>query len=335
MNETTNTEVTVYSVNFTFQYFCNFTPSLPKQWIVVTGFSISTYITFVNVILICIFLNKKHMSPVSILMAGLAFSDSLASVGIFTPDLLIYSFPGMTATDEHMKYPFCLIYTTNLYLSNMFHLLSLVLTTIMCFQKACVIMFPILGKKHLRNRFSFTSLVVVFVCSVVVYLPRVLEKLLYVHTGLDDICCFKFDRTFIKYIDISSWIVIVVYASSIIIMVTCTVYISCKITVMRRRLKWTDSTFIKKRNKKSAIIVITICIVFLLSEFITFLLWLERTFDVSVGQYVDEHVSEYNYLVMVFGFALNFEVYIMMSQQMRNMIFGYLAKIFKCCQCFS
>jgi len=95
------------------------------------------YITFVNAILICIFLNKKHMSPVSILMAGFAFSDTMASVGMFTPDLLIYSFPEMTVTDEHMKYPFCLVYTTNLYLSNMFHLLSLVLTTIMCFKKAC------------------------------------------------------------------------------------------------------------------------------------------------------------------------------------------------------
>jgi hypothetical protein len=80
------------------------------------------------------------------------------------------------------------------------HLLSLELTTIMCFQKACVIMFPIWGKQHLRNRFSFTSVVVVFVCSVV-YLPRFLEKLIYLHTGLDDICCFKFDRTFIKYIE--------------------------------------------------------------------------------------------------------------------------------------
>ena len=229
----------------------------------------------------------------------------MASVGIFTPDLLIYSFPEMTAIDEHMKYPFCLVYTTNLYLYHMFHLLSLVLTTIMCFQKACVIMFPIWGKQHLWNRFSFTSVVVVSVWSVVVYLPRVLsytflmfcripsscsvvylprvlEKLIYLHTGLDDIYCFKFDRTFIKYIEISSWVVIVVYDSSIIIMVTCTIYISCKITVMRRRLKWTDSNVFQKRNKKSAIIVIAICIVFLLSESIT---WLERTFDVSVGQY--------------------------------------------------
>lgn len=133
MNGTTNTEETAYSVNFTVQYFCNFTRSLPKQWIVFTGFSMAIYITFVNTILICIFLNKKHISPVFILMAGLAFSDTLASVGIFTPDLLIYSFPEITATDKHMKYPFCLIYTTNIYLSNMFHLLSLVLTTIMCF----------------------------------------------------------------------------------------------------------------------------------------------------------------------------------------------------------
>ncbi len=104
-------------------------------------------------------------------------------------------------------------------------------------------------------------------------------------TGLDDICCFKFDRTLIKYIEISSCVVIVVYASSLIIMVTCTIYISCKITVMRRRLKGTDSNVFQKRNKKSAIIVIAICIVFLLSESITFLLWLERTFDVSVEKY--------------------------------------------------
>jgi len=113
---------------------------------------------------------------------------------------------------------------------------------------------------------------------------------LYIYTGLDDICCFKFDRTIIKYIEISSWVVIVVYASSVIIMVTCTIYISCKITVMRRILKWTNSNVFQKRNKKSAIIVITICIVFLLSESLTFILWLERTFDVSVGQYFDEHV---------------------------------------------
>lgn len=111
------------------------------------------------------------------------------------------------------------------------------------------------------------------------------EILYLLRTGLDDICCFKFDRTFIKYIEISSWVVIVVYASSIIIMVTCTIYISCKITVMRRRLKWTNSNVFQKRNKKSAIIVIAICIVFLLSESITFLLWLERTFDMFVGQY--------------------------------------------------
>jgi hypothetical protein len=51
-------------------------------------------------------------------MAGLAICDTMASVGIFTPDLLIYSFPEMTATDEHMKYPFCLVYTTNLYINS-------------------------------------------------------------------------------------------------------------------------------------------------------------------------------------------------------------------------
>ena len=49
---------------------------------------------------------------------------------------------------------------------------------------------------------------------------------------------------------------------------------------------------------------------FLISETIIIILWLERTFDESVGQYFDEHVSEYNYLVMIFGFALSFEVYI-------------------------
>ena len=112
----------------------------------------------------------------------------MASVGIFTPDLLIYSFPEMTATDEHMKYPFCLVYTTNLYLYHMFHLLSLVLTTIMCFQKTCVIMFPIWGKQHLWNRFSFTSVVVVFVCSVVVYLPRVLSYTFLVFCRIPSSC---------------------------------------------------------------------------------------------------------------------------------------------------
>ncbi|CAG2255353.1 unnamed protein product [Mytilus edulis] len=87
---------------------CRVTRHLPDNWIVFAGFTITIYVTVVNVLLVFIFLKKKNLSSVSILLAALALTDALTSLGIFIPDFAVYTFAEVTFTEGNMKYPFCL-----------------------------------------------------------------------------------------------------------------------------------------------------------------------------------------------------------------------------------
>lgn len=301
---------------------CRVTRFISDNWIIIFGFTITIYVTVVNVLLIFIFLQKKYLSSVSILLAALALTDAFTSIGIFIPDFTIYAFAEVTFSDENMEYPFCLVYLVSLYLSNMLHLMSLVITTILCTQKACVISFPIWSRQHIHNSFSYISIGVTCIISMFLYIPRILKASLYLYPNQAGLCCAKFSTRFDFWIKISSVGVTFVYACAIFIMVTGTLYISCKLTILRKTFQ--GNTVTRTRNKRSALLVVIICIIFICSESVNYLMWLQRSFTFSISRFFQATVTPYSYLLMTFGFSLNFEVYLIMSENMRKMI----------CECF-
>lgn len=306
---------------------CRVNRHLPSNWIVFSGFTITIYVTVVNVLLVFIFLQKKNLSSVSILLAALALTDAFTSIGIFIPDFTVYTFTEVTFTEENMKYPFCLVYLVSLYSSNIFHLMSVVTTTILCTQKACVISFPIWSRQHIHISFSYISIGVTSIISMFLYFPRILKASLYLYPNQTGLCCAKFSTRFDFWIKISSWGVTFVYACAIFIMVTGALYISCKLTILKKTFE--GNTVTRARNKRSALLVVIICIIFICSESINYLMWLQRTFSFSFSRFFQVTIAPYSYLLMTFGFSLNFEVYLIMSQNMRKMICECFKKLFK------
>lgn len=107
----------------------------------------------------------------------------------------------------------------------------------------------------------------------------------------------------------------------IAIMVVCTIYIVCKLTICRKRLQSNITNAVERRNKRSAVIVVFICIIFILSEAIhiaaTAIFSKPNSSDVSVFA---KNLAQFVLISWEVGFSMNFIVYLVLSKQLRKTI---------------
>lgn len=95
------------------------------------------------------------------------------------------------------------------------------------------------------------------------------EAHFYLNRLINGRCCVDLEYYSIGH-EIYFYLIISVNGCSILacqVVVLSTIYIIYKLTILRIKLQWTDSSITQKRNRTSALPVVTICIIFYCQTF--------------------------------------------------------------------
>ncbi|CAC5369690.1 unnamed protein product [Mytilus coruscus] len=295
---------------------------MPKEEIVYAECAIAVEILLVNTIVIVIFL-KKYMSPITVWLSGLALSDLLTSISTVSLDVL-----GLYKPMQHPAgvlmwywwYPSCVTYTIIRTHSFAFHLMSVLFTTVLCLHKAVAILFPFWTKRSINIKFSVVSSVVIAVSSIFILCPSLLDKCSILHE-LNGMCCSEELPRDIQLA--TSQIMYLVNLTLMAVVVFCTTFISCKLTCFKKIVATSESLAIRKKNKRSAIVILIICIIFLMSEFIQTILYVKFAMfpDFANSNEWFSIIVNFKDISLLVGYALNFIVYLLLSDRLRTIVF--------------
>lgn len=303
-------------------------------FIIFIGTFMAIMIVVLNGLLISILLRKNTVSAINILLSALGFCDACCAVLLFVPLMigyLISSVPidGNTITLEsvpgtafvNINYPFCVIFDwTLITLADWFHTMSMLITTILGLLKATVLMFPLKSRLFIKGKMArFICLATIIVC-IAIYAPLAATKRF---TGIgDNICCYEndFGNDYRKTFD---WIVTMIYLLSFVILITSTIYICMTLTIKRSTIQRSENSKIQDRNRRAAIIVSIIVVIYLLSESISAFCYFSVTFNRSYDWCVFSFY-QYQQLIMLLGFASNFFIYWFMSRDLRSQVYNYI-----------
>ena len=243
-------------------------------------FEIGTCSSFISVLFNCVifltFYSRNLLSPATILMQGLALADALTAFTAYGMEPLfqntrVFTVANLTAPFAgpydrilfSMNYPFCGLYVYMTYFVDMFHLVSVLLTRCLGVQKVVAIQFPFWTRNPLPNKKSVICCTSCFLLSIGIHIPRLMGV------------AFKQDATFLGtdcYVQQKSeklTIYLFVYYQMImasfllglcLIMVICTIFIVCKLSLNSFRRK------IRKTEKRSILLIILVLILFLLTD---------------------------------------------------------------------
>ncbi|VDI24910.1 Hypothetical predicted protein [Mytilus galloprovincialis] len=288
-------------------------------------------ITVVNVFVISIFLKNENRSATTILLSCLAVSDTLTALLRSLPNFIVYQlfydyigFIRHTPRLYLIGYSFSILFNLAIEMSNGFHLLSVFITTLLCMQKAVALLFPFWSSSHL-DKASLKGFWFVLILTLLLYLPISYFQI-YTFNDVNGSCC-KDQKKLIDIFDFYRYFyltsnIITLFALSVVL--ACSVYITCKLTCIRKNLPWTDNFAIRRRNIKSAITVMLISVIFIFSEsmyILSIILYVQ--WDSDSGEALSElyfNVRQYSDISLLIGFSLNFVVYLVMSEQLRKRI---------------
>ncbi|XP_063401867.1 uncharacterized protein LOC134686124 [Mytilus trossulus] len=303
---------------------------LPNKSLAYLQMVIAGEVTLVNCFVLYIFLQKSNRSPTTLLLSMLAVSDTLTALFICIPTIIAYqvyqhhiSFNGTVLSWNLIDYNSCIISGAT-HFKYAFHLLSVLITTLLSMQKAIALRFPLWSIRGLTNNRSVKSSAIAFTLSIILFLPNVvIWKIL--SKDVDGSCCIDGDLI-VKYYDVYRNINLtsdILTVIAIFISLICTIYITCKLTCLRRNLPWSDNMTVRKKHLMSAITVVVICGIFIASEVLHIMtgvmFWIVTYYE-SDYKLVTllESTKQYSDLSLLIGFSLNFVVYLAMSTQLRE-----------------
>lgn len=136
---------------------------------------IVSYISIVfNIIIIVVLSTKQLRNPSSILMQGLALSDAFVAVFSYglEPFLVGTYIRNLEVTVIH--YPECKIHNYKNILVDMFHLISVYMTTALGVQKAAAIRWPMWSFTNLNRVMMCIVCTVIYLVPLVLHVPRFL-----------------------------------------------------------------------------------------------------------------------------------------------------------------
>lgn len=301
--------------------------SSKSQWVPHVGAALAYVLVIQNIIIIRIFLRKELLSPVSILLSMLALSDTLSVFCWFVPEhigSLFGYFNGSSfgsysiITSFYEQYPFCVIaYISRNILSSGFHSTAIIITTTLGIQKTIVLLCPVSSK----SCFNTNKCAAIFVFNVFI-LCLGLEIPYAMFFGFSPIsggkCCksLKMDPFTVEaFFDFSHHLRSGILLISILLQLLTTIYITSKLTCRRNTL-WRDSKAVRRRNRRSTIIVIYITAIFILSELPSVLV--STCLELRIATHFTGYTLQYLPLIISFGCFFNFWLYLIMSQRFRN-----------------
>ncbi|CAC5373082.1 unnamed protein product [Mytilus coruscus] len=317
---------------------------VPESTSVYVQLAISVEVTLVNSFVVLVFLQRENRTPVTILLAALAISDSTAALIMTVPIFTAYQIYGNRIYEHSLLYtlefPECIYNFLYIILSDVFHITSVLITTLLCLQKTAALLIPMWTKQHINNRINIICSLLMFIISISLFSRIVYEESLGIY-NFNGRCCvssqnFNYQAHFNHYTMVNAFILL-----ACLVVALCTVYMICKFTILRRNLPWTDSPVVQKRNRISAVTVVFICIIFLLSELpfiytsFIYMLYYFNPSSLTRSEF-DNFVTffEYKDLGLIIGFSLNFLVYIIMGKQIRAKLWIGVMKIARRCKCW-
>lgn len=297
----------------------------------------------VNTFVIYLFIQKDQRSPVTVILSALALSDTLGAIVMSVPALVSYvqNYHHIYYDDTmplayvfYFNYPQCAVYNFLANIKHCFHLISVLITSLLCLIKTSALLFPMWSNRYLTSKVSALICLFILLFSLALFSP--ILKVAFYYENVNGMCCGNslltpyFKHTYM-YMYLTSNICICL---ACLVVFACTIYISCKLTILRRNLPWTDNEVVQKRNRISTIIVVLICIIFLISELpyiILIVIYLLINLNGSYDAYaLYDWVRPIADLVLLIGFSMNFVVYIVMSKQLRQKVWKGIRKKIKC-----
>lgn len=265
-------------------------------WInIVAGPAISYLAILMNIIVFVAFFDKRIKTPVTILLQGLAISDSLTAfctyglvplfahqfrdIGIANADdniqigtpigFEIGTLKNFTVSDitdlVNIKYPYCIIHYCATQLADSFHLVSVLLTASLGLQKFLAVAFPIRFRITITNRKSVIVCWICFLTSMMINIPRIFVVRL---RSIEKDTCFvsKPNKLLEKYVLMfHPFLFLFLLTSAVVIMTISSFYIAF-ILCYQKRIRRKDSLSKCKTKRRSSILILCIVVVFLLSE---------------------------------------------------------------------
>lgn len=133
-------------------------------------------------------------------------------------------------------YPQCAVYGTVLDLKYLFHFISVLMTLLMCLQKTIAVSFPIWSRRCLSIKMSTLTCLFILIFSITLFSPII--KLVFYFEEVAGSCC-KNSKYADYFLNTYMYIYLEVDLLTCIacaIVVVCTIYISCKLTILRSSL---------------------------------------------------------------------------------------------------
>ncbi|CAC5399611.1 unnamed protein product [Mytilus coruscus] len=99
------------------------------------------------------------------------------------------------------KYPLCAVLFVIEGLIYSSHMISVVISTLLCIQKALVMRFPSWEKRHLSKAMSFRIVSVAILCTCFLYIPSMVHDMMNISRGENNTCCFSQNHLIIRRIN--------------------------------------------------------------------------------------------------------------------------------------
>lgn len=326
--------------NFTLYELCEQSYfRIPANWIVTLQFILTTGILVVNTFISTVFLQSQNRTPTTILLSALAITDCLTALMV----TIRYSFACIFYFNEVFGkpvisdgFPWPEMYTECIYLAPVdelvayFHLMSVQITVGLSIQKCIVLKFPIWSKSNIDNKSSSAFITFVFIATLAFYIYITILNHSMFSEGSKGECCFN-DVLGEADVDWIETTINIFMCSSVLIIIICNIYICWKLIHVGRSDFCHQYKKARRQRTQSAVIVVVISTVFIISEILNILQTLNSTrliqaFDRQIRSAFDSYYC----LSWSLGFSLNFIVYIAMSQHLRQTIVNSVC--FRCRQ---
>ena len=315
---------------------------MPDRTMVYLEVVITGSIVITNFIVICIFLRKEYQTPVTILLSTLAVSDTLAAVMHTVHFAISYQlyyhhidYLDIMPVWYIFQYPSCIYYFIFEPCSYMFYSVSVLITMFLCVQKTCALRFPLWTRMTLNNKTSVICSVMVFIISFLGFTPVITMDVLSL-ADVDGKCCVVREvksnmDSIISYFYIAGALINIL---AICVVIVCTIYITSKITCLRNNLPWIDNPVVKQRHRSSATTVVIICVIFFLSDImnlyqVTQQVQIVDSLDQSIIKMYEE-IKQYRVLSVFIGSSLNFIVYLLMSERLKQILITTIRTALRC-----
>ncbi|VDI35953.1 Hypothetical predicted protein [Mytilus galloprovincialis] len=319
-----------------FNHTCNQSQIyIPAAWIHLIYVCLAIETSVVNIFVIVVFTRPRNRTPSTVLLSLLAASDSVTSIlsalptfvgcVFYTKDLESKGdmFDG-SAWLEH--YPGCIVWMCVTNIASAFHLISVTITVMLSIQKVIALRHPLWSLKRLQKKRYNVLIICLFsflLISVFVWKTFIDTKLFY--NGENDVCCFD-DFLDADDIDVLNTGMNIFLLSSVFIIMFSTLYLCCKLWKSTTNVQRTRNVAAIEKAHRSAFVVVVISFVFILSELLNILTTINYSRLFPYVKFLEILCDSYCLLSRQIGFSLNFLVYLIMSENLRNTLLAALSR---------